>query len=368
MPKLRRSLVTGAISTLAAALICSMPIVAPTATADPLSDAKDTLARLEEEGSKIDSDYAAIQEKLQQSRTRLNTTSQDLTRQEKKVTDMQTSATRVALTQFQSRGMDVSTQLFTSNDAEAFLTQLSTTQQIESNMNSTLQKYQTEVGNLESLKKTVTAETESISQDEKRLKDLQDESEKKVKEAESLVNSLNAQQRAALLAQQAQADREASNTATRQTASSSASSTPSASTNNAAASSDKSGTTPQSSGDASSRAQAALNFAISKVGLSYRMGATGPSAYDCSGLVQAAYASVGISLPRTSQSQFGAGRSVSRSELQPGDLVFFYSGISHVGIYMGNGMMVDARNSRVGVVYSQVFASWWPYAGARRVA
>ncbi|MFI1725781.1 NlpC/P60 family protein [Streptomyces sp. NPDC020489] len=114
-----------------------------------------------------------------------------------------------------------------------------------------------------------------------------------------------------------------------------------------------------------SRAAAAVSYAYSKLGSPYVWGATGPDAFDCSGLVQAAYRSAGISLPRTTYAQIGAGRRVSRSELQPGDLVFFYSAISHVGIYVGNGQMVHAPNPSAPVRVAPL--DEMPFAGATRV-
>ena len=86
----------------------------------------------------------------------------------------------------------------------------------------------------------------------------------------------------------------------------------------------------------------AMSVALSKVGKPYRWGASGPNAFDCSGLVKWSFAQAGRSMPRTSRAQAGAGTSVSRANLQPGDLVFFYKPISHVGIYIGNGKIVHA--------------------------
>ncbi|MFI9807732.1 NlpC/P60 family protein [Streptomyces sp. NPDC052301] len=113
------------------------------------------------------------------------------------------------------------------------------------------------------------------------------------------------------------------------------------------------------------RAAAALAYAYAKLGSPYVWGATGPNAFDCSGLVQAAYRSAGISLPRTTYAQIDAGRRVSRSELQPGDLVFFYSGISHVGIYIGGGRMIHAPNPSAPVRVAPI--DEMPFAGATRV-
>ncbi|KUN08636.1 hypothetical protein AQI95_08160 [Streptomyces yokosukanensis] len=116
----------------------------------------------------------------------------------------------------------------------------------------------------------------------------------------------------------------------------------------------------------SARAAAAIAYAYTKLGSPYVWGATGPNAFDCSGLVQAAYRSAGITLPRTTYAQINAGRRVDRSELQPGDLVFFYSGVSHVGIYVGNGQMIHAPNPSAPVRLASV--DLMPFAGATRVA
>ncbi|MFF6782024.1 NlpC/P60 family protein [Streptomyces sp. NPDC012510] len=115
-----------------------------------------------------------------------------------------------------------------------------------------------------------------------------------------------------------------------------------------------------------SRAAAAVSYAYTKIGSPYVWGATGPNAFDCSGLTQAAYRSAGISLPRTTYAQINAGRRVARSELRPGDLVFFYSGISHVGIYIGNGQMIHAPNPSAPVRVAPL--DEMPFAGATRVA
>ncbi|MGW2208380.1 NlpC/P60 family protein [Streptomyces sp. NPDC001781] len=115
-----------------------------------------------------------------------------------------------------------------------------------------------------------------------------------------------------------------------------------------------------------SRASAAVAYAYRKLGSPYVWGATGPDAFDCSGLIQAAYRSAGISLPRTTYAQINAGRRVSRSQLRPGDLVFFYSGVSHVGIYVGGGRMIHAPNPSAPVRVASI--DQMPFAGATRVA
>ena len=114
------------------------------------------------------------------------------------------------------------------------------------------------------------------------------------------------------------------------------------------------------------RAAAAIAFAFGALGKPYVWGATGPSSYDCSGLTQAAWRAAGVSLPRTTYTQIEAGRRVSRSELAPGDLVFFFSGVSHVGLYIGNGRMIHAPRPGAPVKIAPI--DQMPFAGATRVA
>jgi len=95
----------------------------------------------------------------------------------------------------------------------------------------------------------------------------------------------------------------------------------------------------------SGAAQSAVGAALAQRGKPYVWAAAGPGSFDCSGLVQYAYKAAGVSLPHSSRSQASMGRAVSRAELQPGDLIAFYSPVSHIGIYIGNGQMVHAPTS-----------------------
>ena len=114
------------------------------------------------------------------------------------------------------------------------------------------------------------------------------------------------------------------------------------------------------------RAAQAVAFAYGALGKPYVWGATGPSSFDCSGLTQAAWRAAGVSLPRTTYTQINAGQRVSRSELAPGDLVFFYSGVTHVGLYIGGGQMIHAPRPGAPVRIAPI--SEMPFAGATRVA
>jgi cell wall-associated NlpC family hydrolase len=108
-----------------------------------------------------------------------------------------------------------------------------------------------------------------------------------------------------------------------------------------------------------------LAFARGQLGKPYESGATGPQAYDCSGLTGAAWKAAGLTLPRTSQQQFTIGQKVGKADLQPGDLVFFYGDKpTHVALYVGDGQIIHAPRPGKTVEYSKL--AYMPFSGARR--
>src|SRR3954465_5410036 len=120
-------------------------------------------------------------------------------------------------------------------------------------------------------------------------------------------------------------------------------------------------------GAPSSAAQVAVNTALAQVGDPYVWGAGGPDSFDCSGLTQYAYSAAGVSLPHSSKSQSTMGTPVSASDLQPGDLLFYYSPTSHVAMYIGNGQMVHASTAGEPVKVV-AFGSMGGFPHARRIA
>jgi cell wall-associated NlpC family hydrolase len=94
-----------------------------------------------------------------------------------------------------------------------------------------------------------------------------------------------------------------------------------------------------------------MEFACSQIGKMYKFATAGPTTYDCSGLVKAAWAQVGVNLPHQSRAQRSSTKAISRSELRPGDIIFFYSPIHHVGLYAGkvNGVDWMVHANRAGV-------------------
>jgi cell wall-associated NlpC family hydrolase len=112
------------------------------------------------------------------------------------------------------------------------------------------------------------------------------------------------------------------------------------------------------------RAQVAVDAALSQVGKPYQWGAAGPDSYDCSGLTMWSWAQAGVGLPHNSGSQYSATPRVAQSDLAPGDLLFFGSPIHHVGMYIGNGQMVEAPYSGQTVRVTAAFRS--DYVGGGR--
>lgn len=110
---------------------------------------------------------------------------------------------------------------------------------------------------------------------------------------------------------------------------------------------------------------AAVDAAMSKLGAPYSWGAAGPSEFDCSGLMYWAYQQIGKSIPRTSQAQLAGGTPVSRDQLQPGDIIGYYPGISHVGMYIGNGQIIHASDYGIPVQVVSIDQGG-PYQGAVR--
>ncbi|ALC06369.1 cell wall-associated hydrolase [Corynebacterium deserti GIMN1.010] len=114
----------------------------------------------------------------------------------------------------------------------------------------------------------------------------------------------------------------------------------------------------------SSQSSGAVQAALSKLGSPYGWGAIGPDEFDCSGLIFWAYQQMGKTLPRTSQAQMAGGTPVSRDELQPGDVIGYYPGATHVGLYIGEGKIVHA--SDYGIPVQVVSVDSAPFYGARR--
>lgn len=181
--------------------------------------------------------------------------------------------------------------------------------------------------------------------------------QKQIDKYQVLLHKLNAQQRAAFLAAQSPSvpiSKIASATQNLAT-------TPSTGSASGSGSGSGSGTIkgPQPGAGASAAATRAVQFALAQVGKPYVFGAAGPDSYDCSGLTMSAWQAGGVSLPHSAAQQYGYGTHVSFDQMVPGDLLFFYSPIGHVAIYIGKGLMVSAPQTgeNVKVIPASSFGS-----------
>lgn len=327
-------------ATVGSLLLFGTPGVAqatPTPT-QSVSSATSKLNALEEELGDLEEQYSQAKDAQEAAAAKAKALQADVVAQEAKVAALRAQVAAIARASFQDAGVDTTTQIFVSGDPDSFLQQISTVAKVDENMNDVLQQYQSNAANLADLKLAADAEAAKATESAKAAAAATAKAKAKVVEQKKLINSLSTQERSALDS----AD----------------------SADSVAAPADSSATIG-TGGSAAGRAASA--YAISKVGSRYVWATDGPSTFDCSGLMLASYRTAGISLPHSSRTQSTLGKAVSRSELQPGDLIFYYHPVHHVGMYVGNGMMVHARNTRVGVVMQSVGSYPAPWAGARRV-
>lgn len=358
--------ITGAI------LLGTVASVDPGAQAapDPIDQAKVRLAQLDEQTSKVQEDYTEAQAALDKAQKDLDRSQRDLKTQSDKVATMRKALGRVALSDYQSGGgVSMTTQLVASGDSGQFLSKLATIQNVTERTSVQFQDFQAEQARLKSMKSQAEADRATIESQRNQQAKLLADAKKKEQEAKQVVDRLTAQQRAELKCQQAAEAQAAaahavSRSAGRPTDQQSALGQPSSSSTQASQTGSQV-PIPDPSHGVSSRAQSALNFALAQLGKPYIWGGTGPTGYDCSGLMMASWGKAGVSLPRTVAAQYAAGTPVSTSDLQPGDLVFFYPGITHVGMYIGDGKFIHASSPRTGIKVS-VLAQQPSYQGARR--
>jgi cell wall-associated NlpC family hydrolase len=253
-------------------------------------------------------------------------------------------------------------------DTEGFLSQISTVQKVSENQNSALQDYQQAQANLAALEHSAEADLATLGEKEKQLKSLAAASDKKLDQANKVLAKLTADQQKQLAEAEKKATakanaerRAAAKAPTKANAQSRAAAKAPAKTGRAATKASPDSTRSSATG---SKGTKALAYAKAQLGEPYARSGAGPSSWDCSGLTMMAWGSVGVNLPHSSRQQFNRGQPVAKSDLQLGDLVFFYSDISHVGLYAGNGQVIHAPRPGKSVEYIKM--SYMPYAGARR--
>jgi cell wall-associated NlpC family hydrolase len=285
---------------------------------------------------------------------------------EEQLAAVQKTVGAIAATTYQAGGLDSSLQLLLADHPDQFLAQASSLDNVARGQGEVM--VQAAAAKQQLTNDKLAAEQKKVALDEaKAAADAEKKSaDGKLAEATALLNTLKAEERARLAAEEQRRADAAAAAAAAAAERVTQTTTPTRTTSRSSSSSSSSSSAPAPAPApaASGKASVAVQAALSRVGMRYVYGATGPNAFDCSGLTSWAWAKAGKSLPHSSKAQYSSGRKISKSQLQPGDLVFYYSPISHVGMYIGGGKIVHAANPRTGVNIAGLNSM--PYTGAVR--
>jgi peptidoglycan DL-endopeptidase CwlO len=375
-PSIRRSLCIAALGLASVALSVwgVFPASLPAAAHPPLTvaEARGLIKQLQTDAAGIDQQYTDVKEQIREGRAQLRLKQADVQAQTEKVSRLKLQVGQIALAQFQNRNLDTAARLFVTLDTEGFLSQVSTVQKVSENQNSALQDYQQAQANLAGLEHSAETDLAALGEKEKQLKSLTAASDQKLDQAKKVLAKLTADQQKQLAEAEKKASAKANTegraatnaTAKANTERRAATKTPAKTNTESRAATKTPRDSRRGSITGSSKGAKALAYAKAQLGEPYARSGAGPSSWDCSGLTMMAWGSVGVSLPHSSRQQLSRGQPVAKSDLQSGDLVFFYSDISHVGLYAGNGQVIHAPRPGKSVEYIKM--SYMPYAGARR--
>ncbi|MEU7700421.1 NlpC/P60 family protein [Streptomyces sp. NPDC039028] len=324
---------------------------------------REKVDRLYEEAEVATERYNGAKEKADQARAAFERLRDEAARRTQRLNTARDGLGSMAAAQYRSGGLDPAVQLALTSDPDQYLDRAARAERAADRQAVAVDAVRHELAAVQRLRGESAGRLESLRGHEAELRRQKAAVLGKLGAARTLLARLTAEERARYEAAEAARNTSAGNART-------GSADPAAAP--AAVRADRSsGGRSGESGDRApvtapaGRASQAVSFARAQLGKPYVWGATGPSGYDCSGLTQAAWRAAGVTLPRTTYTQINAGRRVSRSQLAPGDLVFFYSGISHVGLYIGGGQMIHAPRPGAPVRIAPI--DEMPFAGATRV-
>ncbi len=360
----------------AAAAILLPAVIAGPSLAAPSRDIRQVQAQVRD----LEMKAATASERFNEAQAKLNSTQQRLggirnkvERERQDLAIAMASINDLARGVYMSGGVDTSLQVLLAEDPTDFLAQSAALDQVAQGQASGLRRTKTAQLRL-AQSEAQLADQEGIA---KNLRNQMDsakaDADGNLADAQAVLGSLQEAERQRLAELQAQQDRESQAAAQQAQAAIAASSSNSSGSNSSSNSGGDSGSGDSAAGGGSTgggRAAAAVSYALSQVGKRYVAAADGPDSFDCSGLTMAAWRQAGVSLDHYSGSQFGQVRRISDSELQPGDLVFYFGGgAHHVAMYVGNGKMVSASNPSDGVEIIDYRGPWYGerYSGAGRV-
>ncbi|WP_260636166.1 C40 family peptidase [Streptomyces angustmyceticus] len=320
---------------------------------------KDRVHALYQEAEVATQSYDGAKEAAGTAREELGRLQDEAARRTARLNAARTELGAMAASQYRSGGVDPTVRLLLSADPQRYLDGAAVLERAGSHQATAVAGYARRLGSVRQVQRRAEDTAQRLAQTEAALKKHRVTVVHKLGAAEQLLNRLTAEQRQRMAARGGthgahdgaahRADRAAGH-----------------GDGSAEAARTGAGAAAAAAQAPDSRAARAVAFAYAALGKPYVWGATGPSGYDCSGLTQAAWRSGGVSLPRTTYTQISSGPRVARSQLAPGDLVFFYSGISHVGIYVGDGKMIHAPHPGAPVRIAPI--DQMPFAAATRPA
>lgn len=338
-------------------LVATGAITSPVHAAPNLEQVREQVMDLEAKAESATERYNEARNELKDVRRQLDALKAKVKRERREMREILGAVDDLARAAYTSGGLDTSLQVLLSEDPNEFLAQAAALDAVQRGQAAALRKTATARLRLAQSEAAVLDKEARAKDLRTRMKDAKNEADDRLADAERLLANLEEEERERL-AQLAREEREAARAAAAAAA---------AELNRG------SGGGSSSAGGGftgSGRAAKAVQYALAQVGDRYVAAASGPNAFDCSGLTMTAYRQAGISLPHYSRSQYSVTRRVPLSQAQPGDLVFYFGrGTHHVGMYIGNGKMVHAANPRSGVLVSNILGPWYSsrFSGIGRV-
>ncbi|WP_416978597.1 NlpC/P60 family protein [Streptomyces sp. T028] len=329
------------LTTAAAAAVALSSQAANAAPAEKLSkdEVKSKVDKLYEEQEQATEKLNGAEEKQEKLQKEISTIQDNVARGQEELNELRDSIGLAAAAQYRTGSIDSSLQLFLSSDPDDYLDKASTADQLSAQQVEALKKIQEKQRELAQERAEAADKLKDLSAARAELAKQKKIAQGKLAEAQKLLNSLTAKEKAALAAEDARASR-----------------------------SSASRVDLGDTGTASGRAAAAFSAAQSKIGSPYVYSASGPNSFDCSGLTSWAYAQAGVSIPRTSEAQSSYGTKIySVSDLKVGDLVFFFNDLHHVGLYAGNGQILHAPRTGTVVRYESMSTIGGPFMWGVRV-
>ncbi|MFE3163515.1 NlpC/P60 family protein [Streptomyces sp. NPDC059224] len=339
---------------LATAALTSVALLSQTANAAPHEDGKPSLEEVEKkvdalyrQAESATEKYNAAKERTGKQRKQVDTLLDDVAERTDRLNKAREELGSFAAAQYRTGAAAPDTSTFLLADSpQDYFDQTQLMNRLTSRQKGAVDDYATQQSATMAKRQEAARSLETLTETQDDLRTAKSTVQTKLASARELLSQLTAQEKARLAEiekkQQAEAARKAAELAKQQAQA--AQQRGSSSTSSSGGSSSSSGSASDSASGSSygTKAAKAIAFARAQIGKPYVWGATGPGSYDCSGLSQAAWKAAGVSLPRTTYDQVNAGTTVPLADALPGDLVFFYDDVSHVGVYIGNGMMIHA--------------------------